>query len=437
MTTVAQLPNEILLDIFERLRDDPSSLVRIIKACRRWHRLGSTTFYRHITLNSKLRDDSMTARFAASRTQCDLVQSFDLRITQVHLMGFSILSSDAFDRLMELCDVVTSMKNMRTFALSFGQADGQGFTAPSAAIVSLLLCLPKTVVNLNLDCECMSSPELEQPHVCDTIGGLLPRLRSLRLRTSHLCSGLLSHISPQATLDHERPNFPSSITRAKATSSLEYLLIRLVLRPESGCASHTNLCYSENRPMQGARLSNTLHALQKVNAFPLLRRFAVVGRVDGHSTPQNDNWNVFKVRSLTKHSMVTTTLPWCARGGSSSLYMIRDEDEDRFGSFDEITSALEGPLSWTCVGIKGSILRACDTSNGWQLDRSKLASRTSVIDKFGVSFRLWKHEEAARMRLLHTRTVHGFDDIAASSQIVPTGWRWVPEGPWNWTIAAV
>jgi len=435
MNTIAQLPNEILLDIFERLRGETCNLVSASKTCRRWHRLASTTIYRHISLSSKLRDETRTARFAASVTQCDLVQSFDLRITQVHLMGFSILSSDAFDRLMELCDVVTSMQNMQTFTLSFEKAAGQGFTAPSATIVSLLQSLPQTVVNLNLDCECMSCPKLNQPHVCEAIGALLPRLRSLRLRTSHLCSGLLSHISPQATLDHERLEFPLGISRPTATSSLEYLSVCLVLRPESGLASHTNLCYSGHRPMQGARLSSTLLALHKAKAFPSLRQFAVIGRVDANPTPQNDNWNVFKVRSLTKHSMTTTTFPWCARGGSSSLYMLRDDKEDWFGSFDEITSALEGSLLWTKRGIRGSHVHLICSDSGWQLDTSRLASRSSVIDRFGVSFRLWKHEEAARMRLLHIRTAPGFDDTAASSQIVPDGWRWVPEGPWNWTIA--
>jgi hypothetical protein len=436
MTTIAQLPNEILLEVFEWMRDGNGDLVNAMKTCRRWHHLASTTVYRHITMCSKLRDDTTTARFAASATQCDLVQSFSLNITQVHLMGFSILSFDAFDRLVELCNAVSSMRNLQTFALSFEKAIGQGFNVSGATIVQLLQSLPSTVVNLNLDCECLDSPDLGQPHVCEAVSALLPRLRSLRLRTSHLCAGLFVHHAPQETRDLvRRPNFPLAITQVNGTSALEYLLICLVLRPESGSASHTNLCFAGNRPMQGARLSSALCDLQKAGVFPSLRKFAVVGRVDAPSTPQHDNWNVFKIRYMTKHLMTTSTLPWCARGGSSSLYMVRDEEEDWFGSFDEITSALEGSMSWTKVGIKSRV-PGNRSRSGWQLNRSRLASRTSVINKFGVSFRLWKHEEAANMQLLHARTAPGFDDTAALCQIVPDGWRWVPEGPWDWTIAA-
>jgi hypothetical protein len=436
MTTIAQLPNEILLDIFEWMKGGNGNLVNAMKTCRRWHQLASTTIYRHITMCSKLRDDTTTARFAASATQCDLVQSFSLNITQVHLMGFSILSFDAFDRLVELCDAVSSMRKLQTFALSFEKAIGQGFKVSGATIVQLLQSLPGTVVNLNLDCECLDSPDLGQPHVCEAVGALLPRLRSLRLRTSHLCAGLFKPIAPHETHDLiHHPNSPLAVTQVESTSALEFLIICLVLRPEYGSASHTNPCFAEDHPMQGSRLSSTLCELQKAGLFPSLQQFAVVGRVDALSTPQNDNWNVFKVRYLTQHSMTTITLPWCARGGSSSLYMIRDEEEDWFGSFDEITSALEGSMSWTNAGIK-SRSRGNSLRSDWQLDRSMLASRVSVINNFGVSFRLWKHEEAVNMRLLHARTAPGFDDMATSCQIVPGGWRWVPEGPWDWTIAA-
>jgi hypothetical protein len=437
MIGIAQLPNEILLDIFERFQDKPSDLVNIIKTCRRWQRLGCTILYQHLTLNSKLRNDSATARFTRTVTQCDLIQSFSLRITQVHLMGFSILSVEAFDRLTELCDMLATMKNMQTFALSFEEPTGEGFTAPSGAIVSLLQSLPKTVVNLSIDCGCLASPELNQPHICDAIGALLPRLRSLQLHISHICSGLLSNISSRATLDHDRPNFPAKTTSFKTKSSLECLFIRLIMRPKSNRGPHSVLCYTGNKPMQGARLTNTLYSLQKMGAFPLLRQFAVVGRVDAQATPQNDNWNVFKVRSFINQSMTTTTFPWCARGGSSSLYMIRGGEEDWFGSFDEITSALQGSLSWTKSGMKCRAMPAHNLNHAWRLRTSELASRKSVVHKFGVSFRLWKHEDATRMRLLHVRTARGFDDTEPSSQTIPAGWRWVEEGPWNWTITAV
>ncbi|KAF1957375.1 hypothetical protein CC80DRAFT_43193 [Byssothecium circinans] len=433
MSTIATLPNEILLDVFERLAGPPFGLVRAIRTCRRWYRLGVSFLYQDLLINTALRDDSTCARFSQYVGQRDFVDHISICITQVHLMGFSILSADAFDRLTELCDALLRMQNMKTFALSFEESTGEGFTAPSVAIVSILRSLPKTVTNLNLDCECMSAPQLGQPHVCHAVSDLLPRLRSLRLRTSHFCSGLLSSISPQATFDHERLH-PRATFKANATSPLKYLLIRLVTSPESEQRAHTTLCYTGDKVLYGARLADTLQGLYTIGAFPLLRQFAIIGKVDATTSPQHDTWSVFKIRSFTRTKKTTWTLPWCARGGSSSLYMVRDDEGDWFGSYGEIVKALEGPLAWAGSGIKPQIKRQ-NNDYIWKLDHSKLSLRTEVIKNFGVSFRLWKHEEQAGTKLLQPRLSDGFDDTTPLAQSVPAGWGWVPEGPWNWTIA--
>lgn len=433
-----KLPNEILIDVFERLLSKPSHLVAAMCACKRWNHIGGTVLYQHISLDSKLREDTSSARFGRLARQYELIQSLRVRITQVHLMGFSVRSTDAFDRLAELCEAVRRMKNLRTFALSFEESLDhlEGFSAPSAVIVLILQSLPRSVVNLNLDCDCIRRPDLDQPHVCHAVSALLPRLRSLRLRTSHLCSGLLSAISPDATLDHERQ---SCLKSKKVTSPLEYLVVRLIARPECAHVAHTVLCYSGDKLLHGAKLASTLQELYNVGAFPSLQEFAVIGRADAPSTPQSDKWNVFKIRTFARGVSETITLPWCARGGSSSLYMIRDGDGDWFGSFNSISNALEGPLVWTKTGLKAArYLKPYEATNDWRLNRSELAPRDSVMKKFGVSFRLWKHEDSTNLRLLSARKVAGFGDVEVASQIIPDGWRWVlAEGPWNWTIEPV
>jgi len=431
-----RLPNEILMDVFERLLDKPSNLVTAMRTCKRWYQIAATVLYQQISLDSKLREDTSGARFGRLARRYDLVQSLSVRITQVHLMGFSIRSVCAFDRLAELCDAVKRMKSLRSFSLSFEEARDQGFTVPSAAIVLLLQNLSKTVVNLNLDCDCISRPDVDQPHVCHAVSALLPRLRSLRLRTSHLCAGFLSSISPAVTLDHELHN-PSKTTKgATAASSLEYLVIKFIVRTE--CAhqgAHTAICSPGDKLLHGADLANTLQDLYKMGKFPSLCEFAVIGRIDAPPTPQNDNWNVFKIRTFARGISETITLPWCARGGSSSLYMIRDAEGDWFGSFPDICNALEGPLSWSKIGINATRhLSPHVNHNDWRLNRTNMASRESVIKKFGVSFRLWKHEDAAGLKLMHARTTSGFDDTAVVVEEVPDGWRWVAEGPWEWTI---
>lgn len=434
-----KMPNEILMDVFERLLDKPSSLIAAMRTCKRWHYIASTVLYQHISLDSKLREDTSGARFGKFARQYHLVQSLSVRITQVHLMGFSVRSTDAFDRLAELCEAVRRMKNLRTFALSFEESLDHldGFPVPSAVIVLILQSLPPSLVNLNLDCDCINRPDIDQPHMCHAVSALLPRLRSLRLRASHLCSGLFSSISPAATPSHERPINPTNPKKQpNRASKLEYLIIKVIARPECAHLAHTALCYSGDKLLHGAKLATTLQELYKIGTFPSLCELAIIGRVDAPFSIQNDNWNVFKVRTFARGIPETITLPYCARGGSSSLYMIRDMEGDWFGTFSDMSSALEGPLAWTKTGLKATrYLKPYEWNNNWVLNRAKLAPRDSVIKKFGVSFRLWKHEDATHLNLLSARKVAGFGDTEVATQIVPEGWRWaVAEGPWNWTI---
>ena len=73
----------------------------------------------------------------------------------------------------------------------------------------------------------------------------------------------------------------------------------------------------------------------------------------------------------------------------------------------------------------------------WDLDDSLLVPREEVIESFGVCFRLWEHEDMTKMKLLRVRTQSGLDDEDTLSEDLPIGWRWVPEGRWQWTIQQV
>ncbi|PSN71092.1 hypothetical protein BS50DRAFT_584636 [Corynespora cassiicola Philippines] len=437
MADAIRLPNEILFDVFERLRDKPSNLLNSMLCCQRWHDVALTVLYSHIALDSKLHEDSPVTRFASRKIHREMVQSFHLRISQVHLMGFSISSGEAFDRLSELCELFPRLERLKTFALSFEKPAGEGFLGPSLAIVSILKSLPKTVVNLNLECDSLSIPSLEEPHICNAMSALLPRLRSLRLQIPYLCSGFLSSVFSQATLDHENDHPSNATISRRPTSSLEYLVIRLDNRPTAAHGTSTCKCFSDDESLSAASLANKLHWLFKKGAFPSLRQFSVIDRLDAIPWPQNIQWNVFKTRTISPSTTQTTTFPWCARGGSSSLFMIRDFDGDWFGSFCEVSDALEGPLSWTQSGIKTKKQVQQEQDGAWELDRSKLESRRTVVQNFGVSLRLWQHEILTEAKLLWARTMPGLEDSAPVVQVLPEGWRWVSDGLWTWTIQPV
>jgi hypothetical protein len=180
--------------------------------------------------------------------------------------------------------------------------------------------------------------------------------------------------------------------------------------------------------------------LHEHGRFPRLRRFVVIERVDKTPSVHNEHWNVFKVRELTPERSTTTNFPWCPRGGSSSLFMIRDNTGDWFGSFDDISKSLEGRLAGIGTAMhrfrqQGQIRQSEHES--WTLNHDALSSRQKVTEHFGVSFRLWKHEELTNTKLLTVRTSAGVNDTTGLSEVVPPGWTWIRGGPWDYTIAPV
>lgn len=429
MANICELPDEILLDVLEYVRvSSTGGLLKAMLSCRTLCRVAATLVYSRVRLRIKLRDDCDTSRFArcVQRSNSDLVQSLSLQFSQVYLMGLSIRSAESAERFQELQSILPRLESLQSFSLYLEKPSGQSlFSIPTSVIVGVLKDLPRTVVNLDLHCESLYYPAISQPHLCATVSALMPRLRRLRLRLSHICESFLASLGTN--------------TEAGAPAlALEDIIIRLDLPPYAQLGTKTHRCYTGGDPIQGHELAISLKLLHEHGKLPYLRRCVIIERLDAMQDPlgRNENWNVFKVRELTKDTATTTTFPWRARGGSSSLYMIRDIQGDWFGSFDDISRSLEGNLIDTVAGIH-RMRKSKRASNIWTLDHERLASRQSVTQKFGVALRLWKHEESTGMKLLDVRTTADFEDTAGVAETVPSGWAWVPGGPWGWTIAPI
>ncbi|KAF2181617.1 hypothetical protein K469DRAFT_670666 [Zopfia rhizophila CBS 207.26] len=434
---INELPSEILLDIFEHLRNSSSNglLAKAMLCCRIWHRLIASVLYSHVAVDSKLHSDSVSSRFTKQFSYGFLVKSFSLRICQVHLLGFNIASPEAYERLCEIRDIFPRLENLYSFSLSLEEQAGQGFFIPKAAVVQIIDSLPRAVVKLNLDIGSLDNTS--QSHVCYSVSQVIPRLHCLRLRLSHICPVLFSCLENPAqwSRSHDCNVHEVEFPQATFISELRYAVIRLDTRPDSVHGTNSRLCHSGIDTMQAVDLATSLQRLHNSGAFPFLRRFAVIDRVDATKSIQNDHWNVFKIRDIIGNA--TITFPWCPRGGSSSLFMIRDmRGRDWFGTFNDVANSVDGPLSWAETGARSRTLRpgSLNLDGIWNLNTDELFSRQAVMDRFGVAFRLWKHEDATGMSLLHVRTASGFVDTEAVSEELPAGWRWVPEGRWQWTI---
>jgi hypothetical protein len=423
MASFIILSDEVLLNIFEQLSASSSSaLLSAMRVCRTWHRVIASVLYRHVELQIKLRQDCTASRFARQsfarqlhHYDSHLVHSLALEFTQVHLMGLSIGSIESWQRVLELQGLLPQLKSLRSFTVSLEKPPSQGFILPSPTVIGVLNCLPRTVVNLNVDCESLYDPGICQSHLCGALADLMPGLKRLRLRVSHLCDSFL-------------------MQKSDLPSTLEYAMIRLDMRPYSQYGTKTCCCYGDGEPTRAVELAATVQNLQKDGRFPNLRRFAIIEREDaGFFSARNDHWNTFRIRELTKNTATTTSFPWRPRGGSSSLFMIRDQGGDWFGSFDEVSSSLEGDMSWTDHRRQRTFAPGGD----WRLDHTQLAPRQVVTQKFGVSFQLWRHEKLTGAKHLDVRTTTGLDDAEPMCEIIPPGWVWAPGDSWDWTIVPI
>jgi hypothetical protein len=434
MSTISVLPNEVLLQIFEHLGySSPSDLLRLMLCCPSWHHLTTSALYKNVSLECRPRDDSQALRFFRQLQpySVSIVRSLNLHFSQSLLISLRNQTRESVERICELRRGVVRLENLKAFSLSMEQPRYQGFPVPTGVITGLLGSISMTVVDVDLNCESCYGSSVPQPHLCESLSALLPRLKRLRLRLSHLCYHLFDSI------DNEDGN--------NLCSALEYAVIRLDLPTYLNSETMTRECYSPKTRVRAEQLGNHLQRLRDKGRLPQLRRFTIIERIDATNSPHNDQWNVFKVRDLTQSTATTTTFPWCARGGTSSLYMIRDEDGDWFGSFDNLTKNLEGPYTWWNQAADTRLSRQNSLENGvedlppisWPLSHSQLLPRQQAIDNFGVSFRIWKHEAMTNMRLLDVRTARGFEDTLGVSEVLPAGWTWVAGGPWGSTIERV
>ncbi|KAF2874187.1 hypothetical protein BDV95DRAFT_325322 [Massariosphaeria phaeospora] len=195
MVTFDTLPHEILLDVFEIVRDtDFESFLSIPLTCSRFFHVAQPLLYRHISFSLDWDFPYSLPKFATPLANKEWVRSisvkgfrYNRRRTCSMLVAGPIIEYD-YESVYRL---LSSLDRLETFSLQLDHdQEYRSDLFPTAVLQRLLQRLPKSVVNLELDtngCDDM----WEHGHICPTIREILPQLEVLRLRVSQLCDDLV------------------------------------------------------------------------------------------------------------------------------------------------------------------------------------------------------------------------------------------------------
>jgi hypothetical protein len=201
---------DILLEIFNLLaldsRKSNAPLLSSILCCQKWRPLASSVLYRHVVLDQKRLE-----AFLMNHTKCKLTSlTVTMDLLGVHPGDPSpaiAIANARKDCLRKLSSVIGEL-NPTTLSLS---VDLPFPCTAAPMIIAILDNLPESCTALEIDLKHSGSfvphmtPDsaLTQPHLCDSIRRVLPRLEHLRLRLPRLCSSIFCGKPPGQDADRQ------------------------------------------------------------------------------------------------------------------------------------------------------------------------------------------------------------------------------------------
>ncbi|KIW00310.1 uncharacterized protein PV09_08197 [Verruconis gallopava] len=222
-SSISSLPDEILLGIFVAVRfnssskDPMSDLASSLRVSKQWYRVGMTVLYRHFVIDvnyqtALIQEDAdfssisrynfiPSARFFDTTTKLwSQPWTTDGIGSWIHSLSIEIHFEDTerARHMQSITDVIRALPNIRTFSVRAAPLR-QHSEIVRHKLSDILLSIPSSVVNFELDLQGRDDqfdPHLRQnTHFCETVGRILPQLRTLRLRLSTLCDSFLLPIS--------------------------------------------------------------------------------------------------------------------------------------------------------------------------------------------------------------------------------------------------
>ena len=208
MAHITDLPNELLDPILKLLlRKSPASLVALALTCRGMNLPVRAVLCEHVCLAWRLNSNSEMGRFVSYHSGNKYVRSLRLQPQKGLLQAFTLGMHTAQSQVDALCECLPTLVNLTTFSINLSGVTDRRCTFPPSVISKILLSLPASVVNLELDTEGVDNEdtskacEHSKDHLCQVIGTIMPRLQFLRLRIGQLCPVLFYPLQ-QTPLSH-------------------------------------------------------------------------------------------------------------------------------------------------------------------------------------------------------------------------------------------
>ncbi|OAL04712.1 hypothetical protein IQ06DRAFT_100329 [Phaeosphaeriaceae sp. SRC1lsM3a] len=398
MDRLTTLPDELLIDIVERVHA-VSILTALGLTCKKLQRLCRPFVWKGVVLPWRLNKSAPIAKFIKVHAGNNDIRSLRLCPQRALLNAFRIKMKSSHDHVDALCLCLSSLPSLATFSINLdGQIDRR-CALPGPVLARIVRALPPSLRNLELDTECTDeiwdemfasrrqtvtiSPssdgstlirdEGDYPigdsteHLCHAISEHIPRLETLYLRLSCICTELFRSLSTDQTSTQPQPS--STLRRALITFDVgNERERRNELHVESrDCLSPPTGSGYSSSPLTGSRFSSAgattlpkqkifshLLELQAAGAFPELQRFIVFSwhtdaRIPTSSLTVRDiaTRSVKRFPTMRPERTGDWTVGELADFDDESSYLVRnDEAKDFLGDQKRLQKAVLHEVSW-------------------------------------------------------------------------------------------
>ncbi len=340
MSYLVDLPNELLEDIILRVRDTskPDALVNLSLSCKALYRLVRPIQNQHVLLLWRLNKTAPIARYMAAHGG-----DTDLRIIRLQpqkglLNAFRVGMVLAEHHVQPMCEFLASLPHLTTFSLNLDRQVDSRSHLRGSVLARIVHSLPSSVIHLEIDTEAVDriaaeqeTVRLDDQHLCVAISNCIPRLHTLWLRVSCICSDLFRSL--QAAPGGAQP-----------TSALRRAFIRLDNSPgkESrlsvsqfvgNCAvpKHDRDSVSAGTAPHHRKLNvfRTLLGFQAAGAFPHLERFMVYSWTHLRTAIDNDR-QYLKVKDVASRTATRYPRYWANEMMDWPIKEIMDKERETF-----------------------------------------------------------------------------------------------------------
>ena len=418
-----RLPQELLHIIlkYAQSTSKQASFISCLLCCHLWYKIGRPLLHNGISLrNTNLQ--SFLRRFPSKdfsniRLLTMLIEaSFD---------DPTVFGPNQARRVQRLGALLPQMVNLSTFSFTFTNPRTWGpydVQIPRSIIIELVENLPASCVSLEIDTNGLDFLEPHQPHLCDKLRHILPRLHHLRLRLADVCPGIFATgFNPDGTRE-------STITSVMAPC-LKTAIINC-------CTGlwYSGACGIEPKTDGDMSLIPDLHDFASCGNFPVIERLWIIHRP--HVEPMGPQYLSYQRCDIVKNQ--TWGIPFLPEFGHAYpvdqiAYLVRSLKGQEFLCRNEsvIEQLVAEEQTWQTtlskINVPAAVMMRWDFEKEQPLRFFDLtAYRITSCDRCDFHV-LWRNERVTGLRLMGPVLTEGLmdDDRMAMMPKCPEGWRWV------------